>query len=399
MAAFFLAVFVYSVIIFGFIGAHLLRLHRVKRYAPTDEFAVAVIVPCKGRDDAHFEDNLVRMINQQYAGPVQFVFSVESDVDPALPVLQSLARQFENVWVCVAGLATQCSQKVFNILQGMACITDIDIFLIADADIQPHHTWLQEMVAPFSDPDIGAVTGYYRRLPLKPHFQLGDYLLGLSNACLTITMSDNRYRSLWGGSMAIRESIMDKHNLYQWLSTEIVDDMALMQALRQYRIKRHYTPSCTVKSYCDMSLHNSIEWQVRQFQYLQIYAKYGLYLIVVATFPYIFLILAIPFIFIYGLINQNWLAVVGGTGFWFLIMAQSWLLRLGIPVNPDGVAPTDQEYRLIPWLLVSPVFVVSRGWILLKTMLRVKRGLLTMDWRGVKYRVKIKTGQVVEIIR
>jgi cellulose synthase/poly-beta-1,6-N-acetylglucosamine synthase-like glycosyltransferase len=261
---------------------------------------LAVIVPCKGRDDAHFEDNLVRMINQQYAGPVQFVFSVESDVDPALPVLQSLARQFENVWVCVAGLATQCSQKVFNILQGMACITDIDIFLIADADIQPHHTWLQEMVAPFSDPDIGAVTGYYRRLPLKPHFQLGDYLLGLSNACLTITMSDNRYRSLWGGSMAIRESIMDKHNLYQWLSTEIVDDMALMQALRQYRIKRHYTPSCTVKSYCDMSLHNSIEWQVRQFQYLQIYAKYGLYLIVVATFPYIFLILAIPFIFIYG---------------------------------------------------------------------------------------------------
>jgi cellulose synthase/poly-beta-1,6-N-acetylglucosamine synthase-like glycosyltransferase len=399
MSTFLLVVFVYSVIIFGFIGAHLLRLRRIKRYEPTDEFAVAVIVPCKGSDEAHFEDNLVRMIQQQYAGPVQFVFSVESEADPAMPVLQSLAGQFENVRVCVAGLATQCSQKVYNILQGMACITDTDIFLMADADIQPHATWLQEMVAPFSDPAIGAVTGYYRRLPLKPYFQWGDYLLGLSNACFTLTMSDYRYRSLWGGSIAIRKSIMDKHNLYQWLSTEIVDDLALMQALHHHRIERHYAPNCTVKSYCDMSIRNSIEWQVRQFQYLQIYLKEFYLLFVMATFPYIFLLLVTPFIFIYGLASQNWLAVMTGAGLWFLTMAQSWLLRLGIPVNPAGSTPTDQAYRLIPWLLVSPVFVVSGGWILPITMLRVKRGLLTMDWRGVKYRVNIKTRQVVEIIR
>jgi cellulose synthase/poly-beta-1,6-N-acetylglucosamine synthase-like glycosyltransferase len=399
MLIFFAGVLFYTIFLLILIAGYLIRLRLNKPYPPTDEFAVAVIVPCKGNDDPRFEANLISIIKQDYKGLFQFAFCLESETDPAMPILQSLARQFENVEVCVAGLATQSSQKVFNILQGMARFPRADIFLIADADIHPHSTWLREMVAPFQNPAIGATTGYYRRAPVKPYFQFGDYLAGLVNAVLTIFTADDRAQGLWGGSMALRKSVMDKYNLYQRLSTEIVDDLAVMQTLHQHRIKRQYVPSCTVKSYCDMSIPDSIEWLIRQLQYLQLYFK-PLYLLFIAiSCSYIWLILCSPAIFVYGLLDKNWPAVVGSLGFWFSMLAASWLMQLAIPVNPASVAPTDQPYRLAFWLPVTPAAALATGYALLKTMFRVKRNLLTMQWRGVKYRIDTKTRQVVEIIR
>ena len=70
-----------------------------------------------------------------------------------------------------------------------------------------------------------------------------------------------------------------------------------------------------------------------------------------------------------------------------------------MPLNPAGVAPTDNEYRLLPWLLVTPLAVIGGCWALFKTFQRVNNGLLTMRWRDVTYRVDLRTGQVVQVIR
>ncbi len=389
----------YGVLLVGLIVAHFTRLQRARVYPTTAQFAVAVIVPVKGNSDPRFRDNLRRIINQLYDGPVQFVFCVESETDPAVPVLRSLARQFDDVKICVAGLATQSSQKIFNILQGMACISETDIFLIADADIHPHATWLQEMIAPFQDPRISATTGYYRRLPANPQFQLGDYLAGIFNAVLLVLTADNRVQSLWGGSMALRKAIMEKYDLYEYLSTQLVDDLALMQALHQHGLKRHFVAGCILKSYSEMSLGDSIEWLARQFQYIQIYFK-GLYwLLVLAIFPSSLLMLALPVVFLYGLVNSNWPTTLGSAGIWLLAMFLAWLFRLSVPVNPAGVNPNDNEYRLFPWLLAAPLAAIGGGYALLKTFFRLKHGLLAMQWRGITYHVKLQTGQIVQIVR
>lgn len=399
MLIFYLGILFYVVLLVGLIATHFVRLRSAKIYEPTTQFAVAVIVPVKGSSDPRFKDNLLRIINQVYAGPVQFVFSVESQTDTALPILQLLARQFEHVQVCVAGPATQSSQKIFNILQGMACIAETDILLIADADVYPHATWLQEMIAPFQDDQISATTGYYRRVPSKRQFQLGDYLAGIFNAVLIILTADNHVQSLWGGSMALRKSIMDKYNLYDYLTTQIVDDLALMQALHQYRLKRHFVPGCILKSYCDMPIGDSIEWLARQFQYIQIYFK-GLYwLLALAIFPCALLMLALPFVFVYGLVSNTWPVTLGSTGIWLMVMAVAWLLRLSIPVNSTSIAPNDDEYRLLLWLLVAPLAAIGGGYALLKTFFRLKNGLLTIHWRGITYQVNIQTKRVIQIVR
>jgi cellulose synthase/poly-beta-1,6-N-acetylglucosamine synthase-like glycosyltransferase len=388
-----------SGIIFILLVGHLIRLHLTKTYPPTHQFSVAVLVPCKGNNDPNFGKNLRGIIQQEYGGPTAFVFCVESRVDPALSVLCHLAQEFPNVQVCVAGLATRSAQKTHNILSGMALADEADIFIFADADIEPHRTWLQEMVAPFQEARIGAVTGCFRRVPLHPHYHLGAYLAGLFGAGIVAGMADDRLKSLWGGSMAIRRSVVDRLNLRERLATEIVDDIALMHAFHQHQVKRRFVPSCTLKSYCDMSLPESVEWLVRQFQFAQIYFK-GLYLFFyVFGVPYAVSILATPPLFLYGLVSADRLAIGASLAFWLSVLLVGWLLRWGVKINPASVSPGDNAYGLLPWLLTTPLAFVVGTLALLKTLMRVKSGILTMYWRSIEYRVDVKTGKVLEIIR
>lgn len=396
-----------STIVLSIPISHLIRLRFYRRYPSTSRFSVAVIVPCKGDGDPDFENNMRSIIQQDYDGRAQFIFCVESEQDSAVPVLRALAQRFARVQLCVAGLATCCSQKTFNILQGMAQISSPgptasdppEIFVMADSDIQPHSTWLQEMVAPLQDPRISVATGFYRRVPLHPQFRWGSYLAGLFGAFIMTGMTNDRLKGLWGGSLAVRKSVMDQYDLYERFATEIVDDIALMHALHQYGLERRYVPSCTLKSYCDMSVHDSIEWEVRQLQFTQIYTRWLHYLFYLVIIPYALYILAAPAVLLYGLLYEDWLAAGGSVGFWLGVLFNGLLMRLGVTVNPAGVAPNDLKYRLVPWLLLTPVACVLSAASLLKTYFRVKDGVLTMNWRNITYLVNFKDGKVIEVIR
>lgn len=399
MMIFFLIALFSSGIIFVLLIGHLIQLRRIKIYPPIAQFSVAVIVPCKGNSDPNFGENLRGIIQQAYAGPVKFLFCVESQTDLALPILRQLAQEFACVEVCVAGLSTRSSQKNHNILCGMQRAEEADIYLLADADIEPHPTWLQEMVAPFQEPQVGAVSGCFRRIPVSQKFHLGAYLAGLFGAGIAAGMADNVLGGLWGGSLALRRSVVDQYNLRQRLACEIVDDIALMHAFRQHKLERRFVPSCTLKSYCDMSAADSIEWLVRQFQFTQIYFK-GLYLFFyLFGLPYAVSILVTPLLLLYGLVMADPLALGASLAFWLSVMVVGWLLRLGVTVNPASVAPGDFEYRWLPWLLVTPLAFLGGLLALLKTLLRVKNGILTMFWRSIEYRADVHTGKVLEIIR
>lgn len=378
---------------------HLGWLRSTRKYPPCETFSVAVIVPCKGTDDPHFGDNLVNIISQEYAGPSQYVFCVESDSDSALPLLHRLEREHEHIQVCVAGLATTSAQKTFNILKGMDLAGKVEIFQFADADIDPHPTWLKEMVAPFGDPKVGAVTGTFRRVPITQDFRLGNYLAGFFGSIIVLGMSADPLRALWGGSLAIRSSVVEQIQLRERLATEIVDDIAIMQALHQHRIERRFVPSCTLKSYCEMSVRASIEWLVRQIQFMQIYFK-GLYVFChIFGLSYSVSILTAPLLFAYGVASADWTAMGTSVGFWLSVMLAGSLLRLGVPINRTSTSPTDATFRLLPWMLISPIAIVAGTYALLITLFRLRAGILKMDWRGIEYHVQANTGKVAEVIR
>lgn len=380
--------------------AHLIRLRISRPYKPTTQFPVAVIVPCKGNDDPDFENNLLGIIRQDYdEDNMQFVFCVESQEDPAFPLLRRLEQRFAQVQVCVAGLATHSAQKTYNILKGMECIGETEVFVIADADIQPHSTWLQEMVAPFRNPNIGATTGFFRRVPTTPQFRWGNYFAGMFSAIIVTGLSSDQVKGLWGGSMALRKTIMDRYNLYERLATEIVDDIAIMHALHQHHIERRFVKSCTLKSYCDMSTHESIEWFIRQIQFSQIYLKWLYVFYFFASVPYAISIVLMPCVVVWGILVGNLAVVLPGIIFILLLLLGSLLLYRSTPHNRANNAPDDFSYRLLPWLFAAPVAYVLGTLALVRTRFRVERGILTMRWRNITYRVDVRTGRVLEVIR
>lgn len=378
---------------------HHLRLRLARHYPPTTQFAIAVIVPCKGNNDPDFENNLLSIVQQCYDGTVTFVFCAESAHDPAVPTMRKLEQRFDDVQVCIAGLSTHSAQKTYNVLKGMECVADTDIFVIADADIQPHPTWLQELVAPFCNPKVGATTGFFRRIPLSPGFHWGNYLAGLFGTFIISGISDDALKGLWGGSLAVRKSMMDTYHLYERFATEIVDDIAIMHALHQHHIARRYVQSCTLKSYCQMSVSESIEWLVRQIQFSQIYLKLPYLLYFLVGIPYAGYILLAPLLVLYGLFAQDTLALLSGAGFGLSVALTSILLYSSAPVNPASVSPGDAHYRLLPWLLATPVAFICVALALFKTLARVRKGVLSMHWRNITYRVDVKTGKVREVIR
>ncbi len=399
MIVFFWSALFSSTLIFLVTIVHLINLRFGQHYESTTLFSVAVIVPCKGDGDPNFKNNLLGIIQQAYAGPTQFLLCAESEEDPTVPLLRELESQFEQVQLCIAGLSTHCAQKTYNILKGMAQVKETDIFLMADADIQPHSTWLQEMVAPFSNPKIAVTTGFFRRVPLTDKFHLGNYLAGFYSTFIAIGLSHDRAKGVWGGSLAIRKAVMDKYQLYERLATEIVDDMSIMHALHQHNLERCYVTRCTLKSYCDMSVSESLAWLMRQIQFSQIYFK-ELYLFYFAvTIPYTISILVTPLIFLYGLARFDWTAIAISATIGLMVILSGGLVWLSIPINSTNYSPKDATYHLLLWLLITPVAIVYTAVALLQTRLWVKNGLLTMHWRGIEYQVNVKTGKVVAISR
>jgi hypothetical protein len=81
-----------------------------------------------------------------------------------------------------------------------------------------------------------------------------------------------------------------------------------------------------------------------------------------------------------------------------MMLLTGYLLFIGIPGNaqPDS---EQQNYRVIFWLLVTPLCLFLSWVVMIKTVLRVRRGVLRMRWRSIDYYVDIATGRVMEVIR
>ena len=389
-----------AVFIACILGISLIRSRFYKKYSPISHFSVAVIIPCKGNDDPHFENNLLKIIQQAYDGSAYFVLCAESESDAATPILRRLAERITNARVCIAGLATRASQKAWNVLHGMMSAADnVDIFVIADADIQPHARWLQEMLGPFSDARIGAATGFFRRVPTRKTFQLGDYVAGLFGAFMGLSVAHDAVKGLWGGSLAIRKEVVEQCHIYELLATEMVDDITIMHALHAHGVERRFVPGCISKSYCDMSVSDSIRWLVRQMQFIQVYFK-GLYaFLYLITVPLSFSAVIAPLLFLHGVVNVNGAQIITVMLFMIIVLMISLELRFGVRTNPETVLPGDCEYQMHWWLLATPLAFICASIALFNTLRLVKGGVLTMRWRGVEYRVDVKTGKVLEVIR
>lgn len=121
---------------------------------------ISVLKPLAGVDDG-LEANLRSFLSQDHPN-FELLFAVREASDPALPVVETLRRQFPDraVKIIVTGEPPYPNAKVFS-LECMLSAARHDLLVMSDSDIRVEPGFLSAIAAEFNDPAIALATCPY----------------------------------------------------------------------------------------------------------------------------------------------------------------------------------------------------------------------------------------------
>ena len=169
---------------------------------------VTVVMPCKGVHSASYT-NWKSQIVSLYGGPMEFIFVVESEDDPAYPVITQIIDEHEDkaisVKVCVAGISWHNSQKIHNQIKGVAAADPQSRYIaFIDDDIQLHPGTMFALVHEIEkDPQVFVSTGYSFEAPVKGA-PLVNYMIYFYRMINLIGFMTSRPSFAWGGCLLLR---------------------------------------------------------------------------------------------------------------------------------------------------------------------------------------------------
>ncbi len=221
------------------VGSSLRLNHFVKKQlerAGTSDYRprVALMVPCKGVDP-DFKENMEMLLQQDY-GDYEVIFMTVSPEDPCHSILEACIAESETpAQIVYGGFSRKRCQKLDNMLAGIDALYSqelqnpdhpkAEVYLWADTDARVAPNWLEEMIAPLANDEVGASTTYrfYRPIPGNPL----SYLLALWTGYQFCHMHMPKVQAVWGGSMAIRRDLFDELEMRRIWDTALSDDCVL----------------------------------------------------------------------------------------------------------------------------------------------------------------------------
>jgi ceramide glucosyltransferase len=254
------------------------RFYRRRRSLPLQgNFTerVALIAPCKGID-ANFRGNLLALFRQWYP-QYELCFVVESADDPAVPVIERLARENREVYcrIVTAGLAKNCGQKVHNLMcAAREVLADTgaapDILAFVDSDACPHSEWLARLVERLSSGKHVVSTGYRWYVPASRSWA-NRLLSAINNTIINLT-GPHGFNLAWGGAWAIRTAEFKQLGLPDAWGGSLSDDLVVSGLVHGAGLKVGYEPHCLVTSTADFNWRSCCEFLRRQFVVARVYA-------------------------------------------------------------------------------------------------------------------------------
>jgi ceramide glucosyltransferase len=141
------------------------RFFRSERRKKLGDFtpAVSLLKPVRGVDFGSYENftSFCRLDYPEY----EILFGVNDDADPAMPLIQRLIAEFpqRKIRFLVGSEELGANRKV-NKLARLAREAQHDVLALTDGDVRVGPKYLLEVVAPFADDNVGAVTSFYRAI-------------------------------------------------------------------------------------------------------------------------------------------------------------------------------------------------------------------------------------------
>ena len=202
--------------------------------------AVSILKPVKGVDADSFE-NFASFCRQDYP-QFQIVFAVASPSDPVIPIIRKVMEAFPSadLELVVDGSIHGPNYKVCNLMHAHAR-AKYPLLIVCDSDIRVGSTYLREVCAPFSDPEVGLVTSLYRSSGVGGS-GCAIEALGFCSEMVPNVMSALRLEGLTfalGASMALRRSALERIGGFPALVDYLADDYQLGNMIHRagYRLE------------------------------------------------------------------------------------------------------------------------------------------------------------------
>jgi ceramide glucosyltransferase len=189
---------------------------------------VTILKPLYGDEPELFE-NLCSFCEQDHER-LQVIFGVQRDDDPAIRVVERVVQRFpERDLALVVDTRMRCqNRKIANILNMMERAKH-EVIFVADSDTRVGPSYVSSVLAPFDDPDIGAVTCLYRGVSRSGLVsELGALFINDQFApSVLVAIALSKMDFAFGATMAVRRSVLERIGGFAAVGTHLADDRML----------------------------------------------------------------------------------------------------------------------------------------------------------------------------
>lgn len=363
-------------------GVHYLAYFRRELARPPSGYApqVSVIVPCRGVDHA-LEDNLNAILSQDYH-QYEVIFVVDDDADPASAIIRE--RVSEHIRLVVAPKATDSGQKVENLRAGVGRLSPLcEVIVFTDSDARPAADWLEHLVAPLADDNVGAASGY--RWFISDEATFASEMRSAWNASIASALGPNRRSNFcWGGSTAIRRDVFERLEIRdKWRGT-VSDDFVLAEIVKAAGLEIVFVPKALNASISSCTLGELIEFTNRQMKLTRVYAPH-LWLMTLFGTGLFNAVLAVSLAII-AFSSENdqavWVSIAILTLITIFSIGKAWLrlsaVRLSLTHHDDALRRQFFTQNTL-WALTGLLFFWNSVAALLSRRI---------TWRGITYELK-----------
>jgi len=330
----------------------------------------SVLVPVKGEDEG-LRENLAALAAQDYPDYELIVVArTAADIPPGV-----LPRRVRIV--LARGPEEGAGEKVQNLqAAARAARKRSEILAFADSDGRPARGWLRALVAPLSEPGVGAATGYRWFTPVPPTFW--SLLRGVWDAVIFGRLGPGDNAFAWGGAMAVRKETFFEAGVPEYWKDTISDDYALAAAVHGAGLTIAFAPGALTPCYEHAGARHALRWMRRQLMLTRIYS------------PRLWWPALIAHVFYCGGMAASIAASVGGNRLaeWALLaqLSPGMLKGLNRAILAKAALPECEPwFKRHTW--VHAIWSPLATWLWLVTLVSSAFGR-TIEWRGCRYKVR-----------
>jgi ceramide glucosyltransferase len=338
----------------------------------------SIVKPVRGLDREVYENfaSFCRLDYPEY----EVLFAVSGTDDPVCAVIEKLRADFP---ACCIRLITKVphigtNDKVNNLCQ-LAQNAKYDLLVMSDSDVRVEPDYLKQVIAPFADPEVGAVTAFYKSLSagnLASNLDALGMYMDSAPAALVAKKMEGNMRFAFGWTMATSKRHLAEIGGWEQMANFHSDDFELGNRIARsgHRIELMKKPVSMVFPKETLSEHfrRELRWSiglrsVRPLGYWGLLFTHGL--------PWALLAAATA-------------VSIGSIQLAFSYLAAYMILRVGLTWTTGKWGLGDRQLLKILWLVPLRDALSFIIWI---------SGFFTnkITWRGLTYHVK--HGQLIPI--